>query len=187
MRVAATIQLSLGVLVRCSLALIFREPIQDNLLRGNTTLYWILVGTVLAYAASYFARGFFAGSRRFGLYAGLLLAESISRTLFALAVAIGIASGQSAVAAGIIAAPCFSLIVVPFAFSRRAATQPRPRGARGPGTEGAGPEFTLAHGGGFAAAVLLIMFSEQTFLNAGPLLIKGHRGRRRRRASSSTS
>jgi O-antigen/teichoic acid export membrane protein len=35
-----------------------------------------------------------------------------------------------------------------------------------------GSAFTLAHGGGFAAAVLLIMVSEQTLLNAGPLLVR---------------
>jgi O-antigen/teichoic acid export membrane protein len=34
-------------------------------------------------------------------------------------------------------------------------------------------EFTLAHGTGFAAAVLIIMVAEQTFLNAGPLIVKG--------------
>jgi O-antigen/teichoic acid export membrane protein len=39
-----------------------------------------------------------------------------------------------------------------------------------------GASFTLASGGGFAVAVLLIMLSEQTFLNAGPLLIKGSEG-----------
>jgi O-antigen/teichoic acid export membrane protein len=33
-------------------------------------------------------------------------------------------------------------------------------------------EFTLAHGTGFAAAVLLIMICEQMFLNAGPLIVK---------------
>jgi O-antigen/teichoic acid export membrane protein len=33
-------------------------------------------------------------------------------------------------------------------------------------------DFTLANGAGFASAVLLIMLCEQTFLNAGPLLIK---------------
>jgi O-antigen/teichoic acid export membrane protein len=37
-------------------------------------------------------------------------------------------------------------------------------------------EFTLAHGGGFAVAVLLIMVSEQTFLNAGPLLVESTSG-----------
>ena len=38
------------------------------------------------------------------------------------------------------------------------------------------PEFTLANGTGFAAAVLLIMVCEQTFLNAGPLLVKATEG-----------
>jgi hypothetical protein len=37
-------------------------------------------------------------------------------------------------------------------------------------------EFTLAHGAGFAGAVLLIMISEQTFLNGGPLLVKATEG-----------
>ena len=37
-------------------------------------------------------------------------------------------------------------------------------------------EFTLAHGTGFAAAVLLIMLAEQTFLNAGPLLVNATEG-----------
>jgi O-antigen/teichoic acid export membrane protein len=36
--------------------------------------------------------------------------------------------------------------------------------------------MSLAHGTGFAAAVLLIMLSEQTFLNAGPLLIRATEG-----------
>jgi len=34
------------------------------------------------------------------------------------------------------------------------------------------PQFTLAKGTGFAAAVLVVMLCEQTFLNAGPLLVK---------------
>jgi O-antigen/teichoic acid export membrane protein len=40
------------------------------------------------------------------------------------------------------------------------------------------PEFTLSHGAGFAAAVLLIMLAEQTFLNAGPLLVRATEGDR---------
>ena len=39
-----------------------------------------------------------------------------------------------------------------------------------------GGELSLAHGSGFAVAVLAIMVSEQTFLNAGPLLINGTAG-----------
>ena len=77
----------------------------------------LVVGT-LAYAASYFARGWLAGHQRFGLFGGLVLMESISRICFALAVALGIASGQTAVALGIAAAPFVSLVVVPAAFAR---------------------------------------------------------------------
>ena len=55
----------------------------------------------------------------------LLLAESTARVSFALAVAVGIASGQTAVALGIVAAPLLSLTVVPLAFA--AARGPEPR------------------------------------------------------------
>jgi len=37
-------------------------------------------------------------------------------------------------------------------------------------------DFSLRHGTGFAAAVLVIMFSEQAFLNAGPLVIRSLQG-----------
>ena len=90
----------------------------------------LVVGT-LAYAASYFARGWLAGHKYFGLYGGLVLMESISRVCFALAVAIGIASGQTAVALGIAAAPFVSLIVVPSAFARRNRELEPPSGGRG--------------------------------------------------------
>ena len=187
LKVAATIQLGLGLLFAV-LALLFRGPIQDGLFEGSRTLYWVLIVTVLAYAASYFARGYLAGSHRFGLYGGLVLMEATSRFLFALAVAVGIATGQSVVALGMVAAPIVSLFVVPLAIRRRLAP---PAAAREPdveaaeasalddassGAPGAEPEFTLAHGGGFAAAVLLIMLAEQTFLNAGPLLVKATEG-----------
>jgi O-antigen/teichoic acid export membrane protein len=177
MRVAATIQLGLGI-VFAVLALVLRGPLQDDLLSGNETLYWIFFSAVLGYAASYFARGFLAGNRQFGLFSLLILSESIFRTVFALIVAIGLFDGQSVVALGIVAAPCLSLVVVPLAFARRAQTQSAGEvAAVDPESgEGAAPEFSLAHGTGFAASVLLIMFSEQTFLNAGPLLIRATDG-----------
>ncbi len=189
MRVAATIQFGLSLFFAV-LALALRGPIQDNLLEGNEPLYWVFVSSVLFYAASYFARGFLAGEQRFGLFVALILSESCFRTVFAVFVAIGILSGQSAVAIGITAAPALSLLVVPFAFARRAQKE---RGVS-PGTPGRdaeempaavpssgtiskspdeGEDFSLAHGGGFAAAVLVIMFSEQAFLNAGPLITRG--------------
>jgi len=203
LRVAATIQLALGVAFAVA-ALALRGPIQDELFGGSETLYWILIVAVLAYAASYFARGFLAGQHRFGLYGGLVLMEASSRFLFALAVAVGIASGQSVVALGMAAAPIVSLAVVPWAIGRsvrsggvrRVSGHIDPKVAQPPTDEpdevelegaldaaAAGepggstePEFTLAHGGGFAAAVLLIMLCEQTFLNAGPLLVKATEG-----------
>ena len=128
------------------------------------------------YAASYFARGFLAGNRRFGLFAALILSESVFRTLFAVLVAVSLLSGESAVAIGIVAAPSLSLMVVPLAFARRAQREqarPRPVAQR---EDADGTEFSLRRGGGFAAAVLLIMFSEQTFLNAGPLIVRGLQG-----------
>jgi O-antigen/teichoic acid export membrane protein len=177
LRVAATIQLGLGVLFAV-LALVFRDPLQNELFNGSETLYWILIVAVLAYAASYFARGYLAGHRRFGLYGGLVLMEASSRFMFALLVAVGIASGQSVVALGIAAAPIVSLAVVPAALARRSRQSPVASRQGDAPAAAKETEFTLAHGGGFAAAVLLIMLSEQTFLNAGPLLVKAGEGAR---------
>jgi O-antigen/teichoic acid export membrane protein len=181
LRVAATIQLGLGVAFAV-VALALRGPIQDDLLGASSALYWTLVVAVLAYAASYFARGYLAGHHRFELYGGLVLMEACSRCLFALAVAVGIAEGQTAVALGMAAAPIVSLAVVPPALARRIAPPPRDDpdppapaqldAAARDEPSAREPEFTLARGTGFAAAVLLIMVSEQTFLNAGPLLIE---------------
>jgi O-antigen/teichoic acid export membrane protein len=174
MKVASTIQLGLSVLFAV-LALALRGPIQDSLLEGNETLYWVFFTSVLFYAASYFARGFLAGSQRFGLFVALILSESCFRTIFAVLVAVSVLSGQSAVAIGITAAPALSLLVVPFAFARKA--QREKTTAPAPGTAAAEEEaFSFRHGGGFAAAVLLIMFSEQAFLNAGPIIIRGLQG-----------
>jgi O-antigen/teichoic acid export membrane protein len=171
LRVAALIQgmLASGFAVA---ALALKGPLEDGLLEGNSTLYWVLVSAVLVFAAGYFARGFFAGTRRFRLYVLLLMIEAIGRVCFAAAVAIGVATGQSVLALGIVAGPLIGLIVVPLAFTRRD-TEPAPAA---PPTGEEDLEFTLSHGGGFAAAVLLIMFSEQTFLNAGPLLLRASEG-----------
>ena len=174
MRVATTIQLGLS-LSFAVVALALRGPIQNGLLEGNETLYWVFFSAVLFYAASYFARGFLAGSKRFGLFVALILSESCFRTIFAVLVAVSVLSGQSAVAIGIVAAPALSLMVVPFAFARRAKRE----GAATPSravSEGGDSSVSMAKGGGFAAAVLVIMFSEQAFLNTGPLAIRALEG-----------
>lgn len=143
------------------IALALRGPIQDDLFDGSAALYWVLVVAVLAYAASYFARGWLAGHQWFGLYGALVFMEAVSRLLFALAVLVGLASGQSAVAMGMAAAPFVSLVVVPWAFSRR----PQESTRKVEDEEALG----LARGGRFAVAVLCIMVAEQTLLNAGVL------------------
>jgi O-antigen/teichoic acid export membrane protein len=172
MRVASTIQLGLSLTFAVG-ALALRGPIQDGLLEGNETLYWVFFSSVLFYAASYFARGFLAGNKRFGLFTALILSESCFRTLLAVLVAVSVLNGQSAVAIGIVAAPALSLMVVPLAFARRAArTAPMAE----PRETAEDASVSMAHGTGFAAAVLVIMFSEQAFLNAGPLVIRGLQG-----------
>ena len=90
------------------------------------------------------------------------------------------AEGQTAVALGMAAAPIVSLTVVAPALARHLT-----RRDRGPSPdtnapaipdEPMEPEFTLSHGSGFAFAVLGIMLAEQTFLNAGPLLVRATEG-----------
>jgi hypothetical protein len=184
LRVAATIQLALGVAFIAA-ALALRGPLQDDLFGGASGLYWVLVIAVPAYAASYFARGFLAGNKRLGLYGGLVFVESVSRCTFGVLAVVGVATSQSFVAAGMAAAPILSLSVVPWALGRRlraeaAVVLAEPADVRvaeaadmaaleEPPAEA---EFTLAHGTGFAAAVLVIMVCEQMFLNAGPLIVK---------------
>jgi O-antigen/teichoic acid export membrane protein len=165
--VAARIQAGLAVAFLL-VALLFRGQLEDGLFGGSSTLYWIFVGTVLAYAASYFARGYLAGHHRFLAYGLLVLLEASSRCLFAVLVATGVTEGMDAVALGMVVAPLVSMAILPVAARSTVSSY---SDGKVPLDEGE-PEFTLAHGTGFAAAVLLIMLAEQTFLNAGPLVIK---------------
>ena len=173
-------------------ALAFKDELIEGVFDNYAVLYDVLVVGTLAYAASYFARGWLAGHEYFALFGGLVLLESFSRLCFALAAALGVTHGQTAVVIGIAAAPLVSLVVVPLAFSqRRRASEherppPGPHGApeieeldaalAGPGTEGleeaiASEELTLTRGSGFALAVSGVMLSEQTLLNAAVLTV----------------
>jgi O-antigen/teichoic acid export membrane protein len=199
LRVPIAIQLTFAlVFLICALAL--RGEILKHVFAHDGSLYDVLVVATLAYAASYFARGWLAGHEYFALYGGLVMMEAVSRLCFALAVAVGIASGQTAVALGIAAAPLVSLIVVPAAFVGRSEDRHRGRdwgaeeqradaalavpitadeaaaGLAGPGTEGvqeaaAHDELSLRRGTGFAGWVAGIMLSEQTLLNAAVLTV----------------
>ena len=197
MRVPMLIQATFA-LIFLIVALALHDTLIDDVFEHEESLYLVLVVGTLAYAASYFARGWLAGHERFGLFGGLVLMESVSRVCFALAVAIGIASGQTAVALGIAAAPFVSLVVVPVAFARTRAERALGReesggghehalaaaitvdeadaALAGPGTEGvqetaAHDDLSLRRGGGFAVWVSGIMLSEQTLLNAAVLTV----------------
>ena len=163
-------------------ALALHGELTDHVFDHFDELYYVLVVGTVAYAASYFARGWLAGHEYFALYGGLVFMEALSRLCFVLAVAVGIASGQLAVAMGIAAAPLVSLVVLPLAFARRA---PR-AGAQeleevdaalaGPGAEGVSEAVAhegLARSGGwnFALVVSGIMLAEQTLLNAAVLTV----------------
>jgi O-antigen/teichoic acid export membrane protein len=199
LRVPIGIQLAFAlVFLICALAL--RGEILEHVFAHDGSLYDVLVVATLAYAASYFARGWLAGHEYFALYGGLVMMEAVSRLCFALAVAVGIASGQTAVALGIAAAPLVSLIVVPIAFVGRSGDGHSSRewtaeeeladsalatpitadeaaaALAGPGTEGvqeaaAHDELSLRGGTGFAGWVAGIMLSEQTLLNAAVLTV----------------
>jgi len=178
LKVAAIIQATIAVTIT-GLCLALREPIQDELLSDNSTLYWILVVSVFTYSATFFARGFFAGHRRFGLYSAVLLTDAGARIMFPIAAALGIATGTTVVALGVVAGPVASLALTPFIVLfvlRGRGAEPDPEPEPEPEGEAGGalksPEFTLSHGSGFAAAVLLIMFTEQLFLSAGPLMVR---------------
>jgi O-antigen/teichoic acid export membrane protein len=184
LRVPALIQSGFAVLFLIT-ALALRPQIEQNLFDGSAGLYWILVIGVMAYAASYFARGWLAGHQRFALYGALVFLESTSRFLFALAVAVGIGSGQTAVGLGMAVAPFVSLSVIPFAFShlraRGPAGVPIADAAReGPAhaaIEEAAEDLSLMHGAGFAVAVVGIMLAEQTLMNASVLIVNAQSGR----------
>jgi O-antigen/teichoic acid export membrane protein len=167
-------------------ALALHSVLIDDVFEHQGALYYVLVVGTLAYAASYFARGWLAGHQRFGLFGGLVLMESTSRISFAIAVALGITSGQTAVALGIAAAPFVSLVVVPLAFARSRGNHmlagapitvdEAEAALAGPGTEGvqetaAHDDLSLRRGGGFAVWVSSIMLSEQTLLNAAVLTV----------------
>lgn len=146
-----------------AVALALHDELVRHVFEGQGALYDVLVVGTLAYAASYFARGWLAGHQRFGLFGGLVLMESTSRFCFAVAVAVGVASGQTAVALGIAAAPLVSLVVVPAAFARQRADGARARPTRAP----AGLDATLAGAAGDSTAAAISVDEADAAL-AGP-------------------
>ena len=55
-RTAARIQLTVSIGLAVAI-LLLRDPLQDGLLSGSETLYWVLFASVVTFGASFFARG----------------------------------------------------------------------------------------------------------------------------------
>lgn len=167
LRVAGAIQLALALAFLLA-ALLLRGPIRDELFGGEDGLYAVFLVAGPAYAVSFFARGYLAGRRRFGLYGAMLMLESTSRFSLALAAIAGLSSGVSFVALGIVVAPLLSLTVVPLVALGRGMRR-GPQAPSAPDPAGL-PDLTdtdLGGGGRFVGAAFVIMLSEQVLLNVG--------------------
>lgn len=169
LRAAAKIQAGL-----CAASLIvllgLRGAVQDSLFSETPALFWALLIALAGFALAFYARGFLAGRGQFVLYAVLLQIEVLLRLLFALIVAVGLASGTTLIAIGIAVAPVAGLIVLPIAVARGRATAPATM------APAAGGELTLGSGGAFAGAVLLMMLSEQILVSSGALFVRAAEG-----------
>ena len=180
----AAIQLGFALLFLIA-ALALRDQIENGIFDGSAALYWILVIGVLAYAGSYFARGWLAGHKRFALYGG----AGLPGVDLALSVRAGGRGGNrlrpGVVGLGMAVAPFASLCVIPFAFTRIrvqgfANVPAARRRGRGPGhgrsSRRPRTDLSLQHGAGFAVAVVGIMLAEQTLMNAGVLIVAANAG-----------
>src|SRR3954466_4689728 len=163
MRGPLLIQAALGGAFLAS-ALAFHHKLRDDAFDGSSALYVILLLGIAFYGVSYFVRGWLAGHQRFKLYGGLLFMESASRCAFAVAAAVGLTHGQTAVAVGMAVAPLVSLVVLPLAFFRLRDERPA-----------AGAEIQRESTGEstrFVIAVAGIMLAEQALLNAAVITVE---------------
>lgn len=152
--------------------LIARAPIQENLYGDNPDLYWAMIVSLLGFGLAYYVRGFLAGRGQFPLYATLVLLEVILRLAFAVVVAVGIAEGPGLIAVGIAAAPIASLVVLPLSLGARRSPTSEVRTNPIAGEH----ELGLGSGSAFAAAVLLMMLSEQVLVSSGALFVRAAEG-----------
>ena len=169
---AAKIQVGLCAAAVVGL-LIARSPIERELFSGEALLFWVLIVSLIGFGFAFYARGFLAGRRQFGLYATLLVIEVSTRLAFALVVAVGIADGANLIALGIATAPVAVAIVIPLAVSRRPGS---PEAAPDASPSATPAELTLGSGGAFAGAVLVMMLSEQVLINSGALFVRTAEG-----------
>ncbi len=168
LRTAGVIQLAVCLLTVVAL-LIVRGPIQDNLFSNDPDFFWAMLVSLVGFSLAYFARGYLAGRGHFGVYAALLMAESLLRLGFAVLVTIGLLDGPAPIALAIALAPFCGLLMVPFA--RRSGSRPAAAG-----TVPGGGDLTLGRGSAFAGAVLVMMLSEQILVSSGALFVRAAEG-----------
>ena len=133
----------------------------------------------LAYAASYFARGWLAGHQRFALYGGLVFLEAMSRVLFAVAVAWHRERRRPPSRWAWRRHRSSSLVVVPLAFARRAAGVRRP--------ERREDDLAMRAAARFAVSCCDRCWPSRRLLNGAVLPVDADHGDARSPASSSTS
>ena len=173
-----------------SLALVFREPLQDDLFGGNddALLDHVLVGARVRGRATS-AAGCWPATSASGSTDCWCSSSRPSRFCSRSRCSSGWRRARTSIAIGILAGPVISLFVVPLALmGRRRADHdaddgrraPRPRQARRRSREGKRastrppaataprrPSSRLSEGGGFALAALVIMACEQTIPERG--------------------
>ena len=176
LRVAAALQAGLaGACIVAVLAL--RTPLEEDLIEGETE-FAVLLASLATLAGWFLVRGLFAGLRRFGPFAAVVVAEAVVRFALALALAVGLSDDRDIVVVAIAVAPLASMVVLPLWLLRRRS----PDRLRGPAamadTPGAarGARAHLFEGGAFAGALLVILLCEQVILSAGPLFVQGAEG-----------
>jgi O-antigen/teichoic acid export membrane protein len=135
-------------------AVALRGVVQGEVLGDSATLWWVWVVAVIAYAGSFLARGWCAGHGRVELYGALLLVESGTRVVGAVALVAGLASGLNAWAVVVAIAPFVTL-----AAAGAIATQ---NGTHGPVLRrgGAGRRRDAA----FASGALGVQLAEQALV-----------------------
>ena len=168
LRTAAVIQFAVCLLTVVAL-LIARDPLQEHLFSNDPNFFWAMLVSLIGFSLAYFARGYLAGRGHFGVYAALLMGETLLRLAFAIFVTVGIFDGPAPIALAIALAPFCGLLMVPFAWRGNARSGT-------PGTIPGGSDLTLGRGSAFAAAVLVMMLSEQILVSSGALFVRAAEG-----------
>jgi O-antigen/teichoic acid export membrane protein len=156
----AAVVVSIAVVIVLALAW---RTLSHRLFDSDTALMVALVAGVLAYGASYLVRGILGGSRWFGGYAIVLLADGGVR--LAVAVPLVFVASRGIAAAAIVAAGAAGALT-PLLLGRHRL----PAALRGNGNRAEAP-FPLRSAASFAAPATVIAAADQMLVNGAPLLV----------------